>query len=242
MDILVTVQGDYGRRILTHVRQHAPSSWQIHDVTLPMIHLPVIDEPAEHLPAALPRVQLLLHLGQSHQAGQLIPALVKATGAQAVISPVDHAHWLPPGLCNQVRKELAEEGVGIVFPQPFCSLTETTYGYSPQVYEQPLISAFARHFGAPRLQVIVDQEERHVRQLIVKRGSPCGSSHYAAKRIAGMPLLALTPKAGLICLHYPCLASMALEDKDGRVETLMHLAGQIFNESLDAALERSSKA
>ena len=239
VNVLVTVQGDYGRRILNHLHQQAPASWCIKDTTLPSINLPVIDEPADYLPRGLGQTQLLVHLGESHQAGQLIPALVEETNASAVIAPVDHAHWLPPGLQNQIKKELSRRGVTVVFPQPFCSLTETTFGYSPQVYDDPIISSFARHFGAPRLEVVADKEGLVVSKLEIRRGSPCGSSHYAAKRIQGLPLPGLTPKAGLICLHYPCLASMALEEREGRIETLMHLAGQIFNDSLDAALAKN---
>ncbi len=39
-----------------------------------------------------------------------------------------------------------------------------------------------------------------------------------------------------ICLHYLCLASMKLEQKDEGIDTIMHSAGKVFNESLGWSL------
>ena len=77
--------------------------------------------------------------------------------------------------------------------------------------------------------------------MIIERSAACGSSQYAAERLRGVSASEAVPQGGLICLHYPCLASMKpTRPKDG-VENLMHLSGVIFNEELEAALQRVEK-
>ncbi len=96
---------------------------------------------------------------------------------------------------------------------------------------------FARLFGRPRLRVIMGRDKT-IAEVIVERGAACGSSQYAAERLRGTPASEAVPKGGLICLHYPCLASMQpTKPKDG-VENLMHLSGVIFNEELERALKK----
>lgn len=237
MRLLITLQGEYGRRIVDHLDRHAGPAWAIQALDLPAIGLPVIDDPEEFLPPGLPAADLLLHLGQGPATAQLVPALAAAIGAGAVIAPVDHSHWIPPGLRRQLARELAAAGRAVAFPEPFCSLTETGGGFPVvEPHDHPAIAAFARRFGRPRLRVTPDDRGIHIVSVEVLRGSPCGSTHYAATRIRGLPLAEAVPRAGLICLHYPCLASMALENRGGKIDTLMHLAGQIFNKSLAEAM------
>ncbi|MDQ7793879.1 MAG: DUF166 family protein [bacterium] len=236
MRLLITIQGEYGRRIVDHLRRHEPG-WEIKAVELPVLNLPVVDDPEQFLPPALPGADLLLHLGQGPPAGQLVTAIATAAGVAAVIAPVDHSHWLPPGLRRQLVRELAAAGRAIAFPEPFCSLGEHDSGFpARQPHAHPVIGAFARRFGRPRLRVTADAGGLQIAAVEVLTGSPCGSTHYAAARIRGLPLAEAVPRAGLICLHYPCLASMALENRGGKIDTLMHLAGQIFNQSLEEAI------
>lgn len=101
----------------------------------------------------------------------------------------------------------------------------------------PILQEFVRHFGRPSLEIVLEEDCVTIHELIVKRGAPCGSSHYAANRIAGLKMSEAVPKGGLICLHYPCLASMQPKTTDEGVETLMHTSGIIYNESLSRAIE-----
>lgn len=235
--MLVLVQGPYGRRIREHVEATGPPDWQVREVCLPRLTLPVIDEPGQYLPASLSPADLVLHLGETHQAAQLLPAVAGAVGAGAVIAPISHSHWIPKGLRNQLGRELSQQGRTIVFPEPFCSLTEETAGLFPPVpYDHQLIRAFARRFGFPRLQVELSEDGLRLAKVEVVRGSPCGSSYYAAERLAGFEVSQVLPTAGLVCLRHPCLASMALEERGGRTETIMHLAGQVFNTAMARAL------
>ena len=68
----------------------------------------------------------------------------------------------------------------------------------------------------------------------VERGSPCGSSHHTAAGLIGIHADEAVPKAGLICHHYPCQASMQQEQIDKALyDTLMHLSGYVVNEDVE---------
>ncbi len=181
---------------------------------------------------------LILHLGETPQAAQLLPAVVRLSGAQAVIAPVDNSAWLPEGLKNQLKGELAALGVAAVFPMPLCSLTEERSGFGrwTEPYRSPLIARFARHFGRPRFSLEIDTDGWEIEEATVERGAPCGSTHFIAARLKGMPAAKVTPQAGLIAIHYPCLASMHPQRIGDQVETLMHVSGCIVNEALEKEL------
>ena len=116
----------------------------------------------------------------------MLPALAVRTGARAVIAPIDHAAWVPLGLRGQLLRELRAMGVEIVFPEPFCALTEDGLG--------PVAAEFARHFGRPRLRVAVDPFSRILSEIAVERCSPCGSTHFAAEKARGMPAAEAVPR------------------------------------------------
>ena len=231
MRLLVLTGGLYATRILEHLRRFAPPDWEIAWAPAPTGLPVVIDDPEDHLPQGLPPADLILFLPESERAAQLLPALAARTGAGAVLAPVDDAAWIRPGMRAQLQRELAALGVAVAFPQPFCALSEDGL--------DPLLQAFARRFGRPRLRVRLDPATRHLAEVEVERGSPCGSTHFAAERARGLAADAAVPHAGLICLHYPCMASMQPTRTEAGVETLMHTSGQIFNEELARALRRA---
>jgi hypothetical protein len=51
-----------------------------------------------------------------------------------------------------------------------------------------------------------------------------------------MPAAKVTPQAGLIAIHYPCLASIHPQRIGDQVETVMHVSGCIVNEALEKEL------
>ena len=235
MRILVLTQGPYGERIARNLREHAPSGWTIEEIALPKRLPALIDEPDEFLPATVPQADLVLSAGESPGAAQLISAFVKRSGARSVIAPVDNSAWLPPGLANQLKTELAEMGVTVVFPKPFCSLTESSYGFrrAAQPYKDELISKFAQHFGRPKLMIKVNPETKLIEHVEVLRNSACGGVAHAAKGMVGLHADEADTRAGLILHHYPCLCSMNQEWLDDRLyDTLMHASGYIMNEEV----------
>ncbi len=239
MRILVLTQGKYGHRILEHIKNFSPGDWQIFSEEIPPITEPIVEEPDDYIDTDLPPVDLILHLGEQAQAAHLIPDIVRVTGAQGVVASIDNSAWIPLGLRNQLRRELARQEVTIVFPEPLCSLDKEKVGFyysNQEPYTNELISYFARHFGRPQLEVEVN-DEGYIEKAEVKRGSPCGSTHYTVKRILGLEAKNAIPQAGLMCLHYPCLASMQFERGEHGIDTIMHTSGRVFNESLEKALE-----
>lgn len=240
MKILVLEQGVYGQRIAANIRAKAPLEWNVQELRIPAITEPIVDEPEHYLPGKLFPADLLLHVAESPQAAQLLPTVAAKTGAGAIIASIDSSAWIPTGLRNQLRRELGRLGAIIVFPEPLCSLDEETVGFNETVqpYTNEVIREFSRHFGKPVLEVQLS-ENGTIADIGVLRGSPCGSSEYTITRVKGMDAKKAVPTAGLMCLHYPCLASMKFEQTDSGVDTIMHNSGRIFNEGLENALKKS---
>jgi hypothetical protein len=240
MDILVLYQGTYGQRISDNLKLLAPKDWKIEVFILPVVLPVIVDEPEEFLPKDFPSADLLLYLAESSRAAQLLPAAVQLSGACAVIAPIDNNAWIPAGLQNQLRREARALSAVTIFPEPFCTLTEESIHQEGDLTskQQMVLLGFLQHFGRPRMRVILD-EEKNIGEVIIERSAACGSSQYAAERLRGVPASEAVPQGGLICLHYPCLASMKpTRPKDG-VENLMHLSGVIFNEELEIALQQA---
>ena len=233
--VLAVTQGQWGERIADYVGRHHPSSWTVHRWAAPRALPLVVDDPADFLPPKLPRVGLVLALGETAAVAQLIPDIVKMTGAKAVIAPIDRNESLPPGLVAQLRGWLDDLGAAVAFPKPFCSLTETTYNQPPirVEYDDPFIREFARAFGRPRFLASVDHGHR-VSLMEVVRDSACGCAHHVAQGLTGRPVAEAEHEAGMLHHHYPCLASMN-RDADYQ-DTLMHVSGHILREAVKAEL------
>lgn len=240
MRILAIVQGQYGRRIVENIRKRAPEGWSIEPVQV-VPYLPaIIDDPDEFLLAELPQADLVLGLGESVGAAQLLIDVVKRSGAKAAVAAIDNTVWLPPGLKNQLKTELASIGVASAFPKTFCTLTEDSYGFRhfAEPYRDDTIASFARLFGRPKMKITVDPKTRLIQEVDVVRGAPCGSTHFTAEKLVGMTSDEAPQRSGLICHHYPCLASMAKEEIDlGVFDTLMHISGYVMQDEVDGEVK-----
>ncbi len=236
MKILAALQGEYGKRIVGHLKAHAPGDWTIETVTLPPRLPMVIDEPEDFLPSDVTSAELLLALIGSDGAAQLVPALAKLCGARAVIVPVDDPAWLPPGLQNQIEQELARDEVKAAFPRTFCTLTESSAGFRSNArrFDDELIAVFGRHFGRPELRIEVDGNSEKITAVEVERGSPCGSTHHLAEKLVGLTVKEAVPRAGLIVHQFPCLASMQQDEiESGVFEPLMSISGYVANDEVE---------
>ncbi|MFC1920748.1 DUF166 domain-containing protein [Chloroflexota bacterium] len=240
MRILAAIQGEYGKRIVGHLKECAPDDWVIETVTLPPRLPMVIDEPEDFLPSDIAEAGLLLALIESDGAAQLVPALAKICGARAVIVPVDDPSWLPLGLQSQIEEEMSRSGINAVFPRTFCTLTENSAGFRGKMrsFGDELIASFGRYFGMPKLRIEVDETGEKIAAVIVERGSPCGSSLHAAEKLVGMNIEEAVPRAGLIVHQFPCLASMQQDEIDtGVFEPLMNISGYVMNDEVERALK-----
>jgi hypothetical protein len=241
MHILIIVQGEYGRRIAANIQQCGPAHWVTVIWQAPAVLPPVIDYPEEYLPKEMPAADLILSLGEHPGVVELLPDLAQLCGAQAVIAPIDNVAWLPPGLMRQVEGWLMDLGVDVVFPKPFCSLSETTYNLHRRqvVYQNPFIAEFARHFGQPTFQVTYDQGRAAIAAVHVVRDAACGCAHYVAEHLArdgvGISADEAEHAVGLLHHHYPCLASMGI-DPDYN-DTLMHVSGNLLKEAISAQMK-----
>lgn len=193
------------------------------EVVIPPSILPiVIDEPEELLPTNMPQADLLLALSESPGTAQLVPAIIKLSMVKAVIMPVDNSAYLPPGLKNQLQRELVEMKVTATFPKTFCTLTEQTAGFGSDIetFDSKYIASFATYYGRPKLKIKVDTQGAKIVEVKVERSAPCGSTHRVAEKLVGVSIEEATPQAGLHAHHSPCLTSIQIEPMG---ETLMHI-------------------
>ncbi len=241
MQILAIITGEYGRRHVENIRAHAPGDWVIHVWHAPSFYPPVIDYPEDHLPESLPGetegIALVLAIAEHRGVAELLPEIVRRTNARAVIAPVDREEWLPRGLARQLRCWLGEMNVACVTPKPLCTLTETHYNVRGHrvAYEEPLIAAFARHFGRPAFDIVVDPETGDMAQITVTRDAVCGCARYVAQELLGVPAGDAERLAGLLHHHYPCLASMGVDDDFD--DTIMHVSGNIMKKAVAQELK-----
>ncbi len=228
--VLAATQALWGERIAANVVANAPPGWHVQAWSAPRVIPPIVDDPSEFLPASLSPVDLILALGEVPGFAQLMPDLARLTGARAVIAPVDRNESLPDGLAAQLEHWLTDLHVAVVFPKPFCSLTEQRYNRTPSVkgYDDPIIRAFAAHFGRPRFDVLVEQGR--IAEVVVQRDSACGCARHVAAGLVGTPVDEAVERAGLLHHHFPCLASMNKDTDYG--DTLMHVSGDYVRDAI----------
>ncbi len=224
MNILFAVQGRYGERIAANVRDNGPREWDTAVLSLPRCLPPVIDDPADVLPAAIAPADLLVSLHESAGAADLIPDIAGACGARAVLAAVDDRAACPAGLENQVRRRLGALGIACAFPRPLCGFDGGAH---------PLLAAFAGAFGRPRFAIARDGDR--IASVAVVRDAPCGSARFVASILPGTRVAEAPDTGALRHHHHPCLASMEI-DPDLR-DTLMHLSGYIVRAAIGSALK-----
>ena len=172
--LLAVTQGHWGERIAMNIANQAPVDWEITTWAAPRPLPPVIDDPQEFLPKGFEKADMLLALGDQPGLSLLVPEIARLAGVQAVIAPIDRLASMPEGLACQLQGWLEAEGVAAVFPKPFCSLTPKHFNRTPlrTAYDQPLIHAFAAHFGQPSFELRV--EAGIIQEISVRRAAAWG--------------------------------------------------------------------
>ncbi len=231
MRILVAIQGHYGQRIADNIRKYGPASWKVHTFSFAQELPAIIDDAGEFLPRELPAADLLISLGEHPGVAQMIPDMVKKSGVKAVIAPADNRIWLPPGLAKQIKKKLESIGVDMVYPVPFCTLTEKDS-------QNPHIKEFAKYFGRPDVDIELDKDK--IKRVVVIRGAPCGCTPYVADGLVGIWERDAVEKAGLLHHQYPCLSTMVMDQEFE--DTLMHRAGLMTKLAAEKALKSAKVA
>lgn len=229
MIVLVVLQGEYGRRIYDWLNLRSPATWEIEMITIPEDLPEVIDDPSPFLPNGIPPSDLVLFLSETSSAPQLIPDIVRASGAVALIAPADRSEWMPPGQVTQLKRALGRWGVETSFPRPFCSL-------EPKGSEA--VDRFAKLFGKPVIEILTE-DGKTVADVKVIRGAPCGCTHFVTSNLRGEDLEYAVERSGLLHHHYPCLASMDREEDID--DTLMHLSGLKLKKEVEGEVSRYLK-
>ena len=170
---------------------------------------------------------LVVFMGESPSVFSMLPAILGRISALAVIAPVDDYSWLPIGLERQIKAEIGETGVDIVFPRTFCTLAPVGV---------PAIDEFARVFGSPRL--VVEAKDGAVSSVEVLRGAPCGSTLYMAEKLPGARVEEAGARAGTLVQIYPCLASRRVDRHFGGAP--IHVAGYIAQKAVERELDERS--
>lgn len=232
--LFILYQGHYGQRILDNIRRFAPKTWKVEAWRPPAALPQVVDDPSDFLPLHLPTVDLVLSLGESHSAAQLLPGIIEQTGAQAIIAPVDNVDWLPDGLARQLSAQLTMMDVVAVFPKPFCSLTED--GYNVREYEvsfdSPWIAEFAHHFGRPAFRI--ECNDQKIVKAEVRRDAACGCARDVARQLVGLDVNDAVIQAGLFQHHYPCLATMRVDAVLGK--PLIQVSGNFMRQAVESEI------
>lgn len=234
MRILAIISGDYGRRHVDNIRANGPADWTVAVWQAPAILPPMIDYPEDYVPETLPQADLILNFGEHRGIPELIPDVVRVSGARAVIAGIDSEEWLPRGLARQLRGWLADMGVVCVTPKPLCALTDTHYTMKRDekiAYDDPLIATFARHFGQPDLRITIDEKTGLIASVEVVRDAVCGCARFVAEGLVGASADEAEEKAGLLHHHYPCLAAMGIDADYG--DTLMHVSGNLLKKNVN---------
>jgi hypothetical protein len=232
--LFVLFQEHYGQRILDNIRASAPDTWTVNAWRAPSALTPVTDDLSKFLPLELPSADLVVYLGESTNVAQFLPNIVERVGARAVIAPVDNVTWLPDVLVRQLRTRLRESRVAIVFPKPFCSLTEQSYntGRRKASYDDPWIAEFARIYGRPAFRVNCEGDQ--VSNVEVVRDSPCGCARVVAQQLAGVDVWEAVERAGDAHHYYPCLATMGVDPVLGK--PLAQAAEELMRQAVEVEL------
>jgi hypothetical protein len=229
--VLCTSQGKYGERIIKNLKTVLPPEWRLDAVRLPPIIPTEIENPADFIPPTLPAADLVIGLGEGPGAALLLPEIVRLSGAQAVIVPIDRSEWIPSRVQTELEEAFTAQDIATVFPRPFCSLTEVTYNHTPHVrpYYHTLIAAFARYVGHPLFR-LTTSESAVVERVSVERDAPCGCGQNIAEQLVGCPTKALSECVTAIHADYPCMAGLSVDGVYS--DTLRHVASAIFKESV----------
>lgn len=240
MKILAIISGEYGMRHVAHLKAHSPQDWEIVETWKAPAAFPLImDYPEEFLPPSFPPCDLVLSFAENKSVAELIPDIVKMTGAKGVIVAVDNETWLPRGLGRQLQGWLKRMDVACAVPKPLCSLTEHDYKVTRrerESYESPVISEFAKYFGQPDIRLEIDPDARTIKSAEVRRDAVCGCATAVAQKIIGLSADEAQDKAGLAHHHFPCLASM-VKLNDYNHDTLMHESGYLLQDNLGEQLK-----
>jgi hypothetical protein len=224
---VVHTGGRYAERVISYLSSMAPGTVTAFQV--PKALPPVLDDPAEFLPPALGKAEVIVAINIHPELLLEIPSRVGGGSVRVLVAPIEDPNWVKPGLQRQVTLACAQHEIESAFPKPFCSLSPST----------PALEEFCEQYkvGLPSLRITVT--DGRVAAVEVLRGSPCGLTAFVAEQLVGLPADESLPKrAGEFHHAYPCLATMNIDPATG--DTVMHASLAILIGQIAEALRRAS--
>lgn len=220
MKLYIISSGKYGSRIVNSLAEMGLASSMVGLEELPEDLPEFIDDFETYLPKNIPEADLILAVGLFGDINMVVPLIAQKSGAKSVIIPIHDPTQVPPGLQREIEESAPE--VKIVFPKPFCTL---------EPVGDQFIDEFAEKFGKPKMEIDADGL---IKKIKVIKTAPCGSTHYIAENIEGIPVEDAELEAGNKLHNYPCNASMTTDPVVG--DTVLHLAGYQTKEAVKRAL------
>jgi thymidylate synthase len=214
MKLLILYDGDYGKRFWDNISKNAPKAWEVQGYHYTKSLPPFTEELSDYVPEDLPSCDLLISVQEHPIVAELIPLFIKKIGAKAVITPIDNKAYLSSGLARQLKRKLEKEGIELLHPMTFCTLTEKSS-------KNELVLEFVKYFGRPQVEIELEREK--VKEVRVIRDAPCGNTQYVAEHLIGTHVKDAVERSGILHHNHPCWATMTRDPELG--DTLMHHAG-----------------
>lgn len=196
-----------------------------------------IDNPDEHMPKKIPKVDLCIASGLHKDLLLELPNRLHAAGVKGLIVPIEDFVEVPSGLRKQVEEKCLELGLESAFPKPFCSLEPSE--------DKPIISRCVTELriGKPLLEISTARKDKcdAIEAAVAGRSAPCGSTWYVARKLTGVATEKEILYDAIAKAHhsYPCTATMSVDPE--AKEPILHLGGFIIREAVEKALERNRK-
>lgn len=183
---VVHVGGRYAERVIAHLSATSPGNVAAFQV--PRALPPVLDDPAEFLPAELGNAEIIIAINIHPELLLEIPERAKGGTMRALIAPIEDPSWIKLGLQRQVTLACARHGIESSFPKPFCALEPST----------PAITEFCEQFkvGVPAFSIRI--ADGRVAAVEVLRGSPCGLTAFVGEQLIGLPADDLLPRKSVV--------------------------------------------
>ena len=194
-----------------------------------------IDNPDEHMPKKIPKVDLCIASGLHKDLLLELPNRLHAAGVKGLIVPIEDWQEVPSGVRKQVEIKCNKLELECAFPKPFCTL-------EPEK-DKPTIARFIEEtkVGRPLLEISLTTigKDEVIECAVVRRSAPCGSTWYIARKLAGVSTKQETLYDAIAKAHhsYPCTATMNTDPETK--EPILHIGGYTIREEVEKALRKA---
>ena len=219
----MVTRGKYGERLVETIRDK--TDFEIETAGVPEFLPDFIEDPQEfrdelNLDPKIFRVNLLITYSLHPD---LTPEIVRRAGIGGVKVVIIPGGISRAGSLDELQKIADIFGIYIEVDEICCTLDKSGI---------PELDLFTEKLGRP--EIAVDVKDGRISDVVVKRGSPCGSTWFMAKEIIGKTLDEAPAWAGLYCQQYPC---RAVRGTPGGI----HTSGDLHKYAMERALGQKTQ-